>query len=155
PLFDAIHLAVNEMRHAHNPRKAMLIISDDMDNHSRYTERETKRLISEVDFPIYGINVWQPQRSGNRYAIQRQDPAGLDTNLPPTGGRVFVVHNLNKLAETTELISEDIRHEYVLGYAPSVRRDDGRMHRVKVSLEPSVGTKWKISHRAGYRPTAR
>src|ERR1051326_3187224 len=155
-LFDAIQLAVNEMRHARYARKAMLIISDGMDNHSRYTERETKRLISEVDFPIYGINVWQPQRSGNRYAIQRKDPATLDMLLPPTGGRVFVVRNLKKLAKTTELISEEIRYEYVLAYAPSVRRKDATTHRIKVSLvDSSIGPKLKISHRAGYRAPER
>jgi Ca-activated chloride channel family protein len=149
-LFDAIHLAVNEMRHAQYPRKALLIVSDGMDNHSRYTERETKRLISEVDFPIYGINVWQPQRSGNRYAIQRQDPATLEMILPPTGGRVFVVRDLKKLTATTELISQEIRSEYVLGYIPSNRQDDGKYHRVNVGVQPSVGGKPKISHRSGY-----
>jgi Ca-activated chloride channel family protein len=38
PLFDAVHLAVNEMCHASYPRKALLIVSDGIDNHSRYTE---------------------------------------------------------------------------------------------------------------------
>jgi Ca-activated chloride channel homolog len=72
-LFDAVHLAVQEMRYASNPRKALVIVSDGMDNHSRHHERETKRLVSEIDFPIYAINLWQPQH-GNRYAIQRRDP---------------------------------------------------------------------------------
>lgn len=149
-LFDAIHLAVNEMRRARYPRKALLIVSDGMDNHSRYTERETKKLISEVDFPIYGINVWQPQRSGNRYAIQRQDPATLETILPPTGGRVFAVRDLKKLAIMTGLITQEIRYEYVLGYAPSDRRDDGKYHHVSVSIESSAGRRLKVSHRSGY-----
>jgi Ca-activated chloride channel family protein len=150
-LFDAIHLAANEMRRARYPRKAMLIVTDGMDNHSRNTERATKRLIAEVDFPMYGIDVWQPQRSGNRYAIQRQDPATLDTLLPPSGGRVFAVRDLKSLVATTELISEEIRYEYVLGYAPLIHQSDGKTHRVKVSLNPSIGRKFKISHRSGYQ----
>jgi len=150
-LFDAIRLAVNEMRHALYPRKALLIVTDGIDNHSRYTERETKRLLSEVDFPIYGINLWRPQLSGNRYAIQRQDPATLETLLPRTGGRVFAVRDVKKLATTTALIGEEIRYEYVLGYAPSVHQHDGKVHRVKVSLQPSVGRPLMISHRSGYQ----
>jgi Ca-activated chloride channel family protein len=149
-LFDAIQLAVNEMRHARYPRKALFIISDGMDNHSRYTERETKRLISEVDFPMYGINVWQPQRSGNRYAIQRQDPATLDMLLPRTGGRVFVVRDLKKLARTTEMISQEIRYEYVLGYTPPNRQNDGKFRRVHINIKPSVGLGLRVSHRSGY-----
>jgi len=150
-LFDAIHLAANEMRRARYPRKAMLIVTDGMDNHSRNTERATKRLIAEVDFPMYGIDVWQPQRSGNRYAIQRQDPATLDTLLPPSGGRVFAVRDLKRLVATTQLISEEIRYEYVLGYAPSIHQNDGKTHHVKVSLNHSIGRKFKISHRSGYQ----
>jgi VWFA-related protein len=120
-LFDAIHLAVKEMRRAHYPRKALLIVSDAVNNHSRYTAREIERLVSEVDFPIYTINLWQPQRDGNRYAIQRRDPGVLKTLSTPTGGRDYPVRNLKKLASTTELISLEIRKEYVLAYAPSNR----------------------------------
>jgi len=149
-LFDAIHLAVNEMRRAQYPRKALIIVSDGMDNHSRYTERETKRLMSEVDFPIYGINVWQPQRSGNRYAIQRQDPSTLEMLLPRSGGRVFAVRDLKKLSMTTELISVEIRNEYVLGYAPSNRQANGKFHHVSINLESSPGRRLRISHRSGY-----
>ena len=41
-----LHLAVSELRHANNPREALLLKSDGLDNHSRHTERETKRLLS-------------------------------------------------------------------------------------------------------------
>jgi Ca-activated chloride channel family protein len=150
PLFDAVHLAVGEMRHSSYPRKALLIVSDGIENHSRYTQRETTRLISEVDFPIYTINLWERQRDGNRYAIQRRDPAVLETISTPTGGRDYPVLDLKKLASTTDLISLAIRHEYVLGYAPSDRRYDGKLHKVTVKVEPSPGQHFKISNRAGY-----
>ena len=42
-LLDAIHLSLSEMRRAHNLRKAIVILSDGGDNHSRYTETEIKR----------------------------------------------------------------------------------------------------------------
>jgi Ca-activated chloride channel family protein len=48
PLFDAVHLAVAEMRNARYPRRALLIVSDGSNNHSRYTERATKRLVSGI-----------------------------------------------------------------------------------------------------------
>jgi len=149
-LFDAIHLAINEMRRARYARKAVLIVTDGMDNHSRHTERATKRLISEVGFPMYGINVWQPQRSGNRYAIQRQDPATLETLLPPTGGRVYAVRDLRKLTLTTDLISQEIRYEYVLGYSPPNTTLDGKFHKVTVQVESLLGQRLRISSRRGY-----
>src|SRR5262249_37473101 len=41
-LLDGVYLAMNTMKKARNPRKAILIISDGGDNSSRYTESEIK-----------------------------------------------------------------------------------------------------------------
>ena len=48
-LLDAIYLGVSKMRQAKYPKKALLIISDGGDNHSRYTEGEIKSLVKEAD----------------------------------------------------------------------------------------------------------
>lgn len=148
-LFDAVHLGVNEMRRANYPRKALLIVSNGINHHSRYKERETKRLVSEVDFPIYTINVWQPQW-GNRYSIQRRDPGVLETFSPPTGGRDYRVRDLKKLASSIGLISLEIRYQYVLGYYPPNREADGKFHKVRVKVDARPGERVKISNRAGY-----
>src|SRR5579864_5645091 len=48
-LLDGVYLAMNQMKKAHNPRKAILIISDGGDNSSRYTETEVKNAVREAD----------------------------------------------------------------------------------------------------------
>jgi Ca-activated chloride channel family protein len=149
-LFDAVYTAVNEMRYAAYPRKALLIVSDGMNNHSRHTERETKRLVSEVDFPIYTIDLWRPQRDGNRWAIQRRDRGVLESLSAPTGGRNYDIRNPKRLAPITELISLEIRHQYVLGYAPTNKNSDGKYHKVRVKIDASPGERFTISNRAGY-----
>ncbi len=59
-LLDAIYLGLHEMKKAHNPRKALLVISDGGDNNSRYTEREIKNLVKEADVQIYAIGIYEP-----------------------------------------------------------------------------------------------
>ncbi len=44
-LLDGVLMAMNHMKKAHNPRKAILIISDGGDNNSRYTESEIKNAL--------------------------------------------------------------------------------------------------------------
>src|SRR5271157_649522 len=56
-LLDAIYLGMNRMRKAHYERKALLIISDGGDNHSRYTESEIKSMVREADVQIYAIGL--------------------------------------------------------------------------------------------------
>ncbi|HEX5425480.1 MAG TPA: VWA domain-containing protein, partial [Candidatus Acidoferrales bacterium] len=52
-LFDGIYLGLSQMRRAHNTKKALLIISDGGDNHSRYTETDIRRFVQEADVQIY------------------------------------------------------------------------------------------------------
>src|SRR5690348_12893751 len=54
-LLDAVYLAMNEMKKARNPRKALLIISDGGDNSSRYTETEIKNRVREADVQMFSI----------------------------------------------------------------------------------------------------
>ncbi len=57
-LLDAIYLGVSKMRQAKYPKKALLIISDGGDNHSRYTEGEIKSVVKEADLLIYAIGLY-------------------------------------------------------------------------------------------------
>ena len=51
-------------------KKALLIISDGGDNHSRYTENEIKSLVKEADVMIYAIGIY------DRYASATEERLG-------------------------------------------------------------------------------
>src|SRR5206468_7110374 len=57
-LLDAIYLGISKMREAKYPKKALLIISDGGDNHSRYTEGEIKSLIKKADVIVNSIGLY-------------------------------------------------------------------------------------------------
>ena len=63
-LLDAIYLGLSQMRGAHNAKRALLILSDGGDNHSRYNESDIKRLVKEADTQLYAIGIFDPL--GNR-----------------------------------------------------------------------------------------
>ena len=48
-LLDAIYLGISDVRHAKYARKALLVISDGGDNHSRYHEGDIKSIVREAD----------------------------------------------------------------------------------------------------------
>jgi len=55
-LFDGIYFGVAAaQRQATNEHRAMIIISDGGDNHSRYNLYETKRLLEEADVPVFAV----------------------------------------------------------------------------------------------------
>src|SRR5580698_6700736 len=58
-LLDGVYLAMNHMKKAKNPRKAILIISDGGDNSSRYTQTEVRNFVREADVQIYAIGIFE------------------------------------------------------------------------------------------------
>jgi VWFA-related protein len=55
-LFDGIWLGVNTARQeAVNQQRAMIIITDGGNNHSRYNLAETRRLLEEADVPVFAV----------------------------------------------------------------------------------------------------
>ncbi|HVA65067.1 MAG TPA: VWA domain-containing protein [Terriglobales bacterium] len=77
-LLDAVYLSLEEMRHAKFARKALLIISDGGDNHSRYSERDVERVVREADVQIYGIGLYCLLRPSHAGRDERPGAVGQD-----------------------------------------------------------------------------
>ncbi len=135
-LLDAIYLALDEMRHARNARKALLIISDGGDNHSRYTESEVKSAVEEADVQVFGIGLFDQFPST---AEEEAGPELLDEVTEITGGRTFTVSNPNDLTDVAAKVGLSLREEYVIAYRPYVKPHDGKWHKIKVKLLPPKG----------------
>ncbi len=135
-LLDAIYMGMNTMRRAHQQKKALLIISDGGDNHSRYTESEIKSLVKEADVQIYAIGIFD---STPRSEEERMGPTTLGAITDVTGGRTFTIDNPNELADVATKIGVELRNQYVLGYRPKKPARDGKWRKVKVKLNPPKG----------------
>ena len=115
-LLDAIYLGMTRMRKAKYEKKALLIISDGGDNHSRYTEDEIKSMVKEADVQIYGIGLYDRDF---KTPEEREGPALLSEITEVTGGRTFAIGSTNELADVATKIGIELRNQYILGYRPS------------------------------------
>jgi Ca-activated chloride channel homolog len=150
-LLDGVYLAMNQMKKARNPRKAILIISDGGDNSSRYTEREVKNAVREADVQIYAIGIFEPMASRGRTPEELSGPALLGEITEQTGGRHFAVDNLAELPDVAAKIGIELRNEYVLGYTPKNAIRDGKYRHVQVRLVKTTGLpQLKAIFRTGY-----
>ena len=135
-LLDAIYLGMNKMRQAKYERKALLIVSDGGDNHSRYTENEIKSMVREADVQIYAIGIYDLNPAMPEEA---KGPALLSEISDWTGGRTFPIDNVNELADVATKIGVELRNQYVLVYRPSKPGKDGKWRKIKVRLTPPKG----------------
>jgi Ca-activated chloride channel family protein len=138
-LLDAIYLGLSQMRGAHNAKRALLILSDGGDNHSRYNENDIKRLVREADTQLYAIGIFDPLGFRNRTPEELHGPSLLSELTDLTGGRVFAVEHLNDLPDIASKIGMELRNQYVLGYRPSNHVHDARWRKIKVKLHPPKG----------------
>jgi Ca-activated chloride channel family protein len=118
-LFDGIWMGVSTARReAANQHRAMIIITDGGDNHSRYNLRETRRLLEEADFPAFAVmagqsfelpGIFLPQeKKRNRFPIGK-GPNPQPPNLPvAVQAENFIgpaerrgPHNMKVLTEST------------------------------------------------------
>jgi len=137
-LLDAIYLGLSQMRGAHNGKRALLIISDGGDNHSRYNEADIRSFLKEADCQLYAMGVFDANDMG-RTTEERYGPTLLSELAEMTGGRVFPVASLNDLPDIAAKIGMELRNQYVLGYKPSDARHNGLWRKIKVKLVPPKG----------------
>jgi len=137
-LLDAIYLGLSQMRGAHNGKRALLIISDGGDNHSRYNETDVKNYLKEADCQLYAIGIFDAIGS-RRTTEELEGPTLLSEMTEMTGGRVFPVGNLGELPDIAAKIGMELRNQYVLGYKSSNPRRNGVYRKIKVKLRPPKG----------------
>jgi Ca-activated chloride channel homolog len=147
-LLDAIYMGISKMRQAKYPKKALLIISDGGDNHSRYTEGEIKSMVKEADVMIYAIGIYDRYFQSEE---ERLGPELLSEVTELTGGRAFTIDNPNDLADVATKIGIELRNQYVLGYRPQQLVRDGKWRKIKVKLLPPKGLPpLRVYARTGY-----
>src|ERR1039457_4678762 len=151
-LLDGVYMAMNQMKpdKAHNPRKAILIISDGGDNNSRYTESEVKNTVREADVQIYGLGIFESMGSRGRTPEEMMGPGLLNEVAELTGGRSYAVET-NELADIAAKIGIELRNQYMLYYNPKNLARDGKYRHVVVKLvQPRGLPPLKAFFRLGY-----
>jgi Ca-activated chloride channel homolog len=160
-LIDTVYLGLNQMRKARQPRRALLILSDGMDNNSRYSKGELMRVALEADVQVYTIVVGDGSGGGTvgipfrpsmiakpiDQARERQGPLLLEELSDKTGGLHFRARNDAEAKEAAIKAGRALRNQYVIGYQPPNSGPTGKWHRVHVkSNVPKVN----IYARNGY-----
>ena len=122
-------------------RHAIVAFTDGEDQSSRAAMDAVIRRAEGSDATIYMI--------GQGRALQAPPLQQLMRRLTSvSGGRAFFTENAGKLDAAFREILEDLRHQYLLSYAPPAGANDGAWHRMKVE---AGGGKYSVRTRQGYR----
>jgi VWFA-related protein len=150
-LLDAVHLGVQELRKSSKPRRALVILSDGGDNHSRYTAADVRAELRESDIAVYAMGLFGPASAALLPEEEKDGPALLDDLARQTGGKLFSVADPARLPEAAATIGQELHNRYVLAYTPRDLGSAGKYRRVQVRIVPPEGlSALRVSWRPGY-----
>jgi VWFA-related protein len=142
-LYDAIAKALEQLETASRDKKVLIVVSDGGDNASRRKLDEVMKLAERSSAVIYTIGVFDQDD-------EEKNPGVLNRLARATGGEAFLPGKLEEVVANCERIARDIRHQYIIGYAPSNPAPDGSYRSIRVVVRTKGQGKLSVRTRTGY-----
>ena len=128
-LYDAVYLGMEKLKKAEYPKRALIVITDGDENHSRYNFTNLRDFVKERNAQIFTIGA----------------EGAINLIVQQTGGYAFQGAGL---ADICEKIAVELKNEYVIGYRSTNQAKDGRWRKVQLKVDTPRGMPSKLSVRA-------
>jgi VWFA-related protein len=165
-LYDSVLLAANEIMSKESGRKAVIILSDGVDNGSRVDLAEAIEAAQKADMLVYTIlfsdetaygsqdpfRGMNSPRHGRVPSPQRNIPNGkkvMQDLARETGGGFFEVSKKLPIEQTFDRIQEELRNQYSIGYVSDKPASGTAFRAVHINLKEKGMV---VQARAGYFP---
>ncbi len=137
--YDAIYLACGDKLSTEAGRKAIVVLTDAVDNGSKVRVEEAIEAAQRTDTVVHILLVYDPHEGANASVAKKI--------ADETGGRMIVVNSEKHLVEAFDQISQELRSQYTLGYYPTNSARDGKFRKIKVE---TTEKDLKVLARRGY-----
>jgi len=145
-LYDALAVSPGLVDAGTRERKAIVLLTDGLDNASRLTQLQAVWLARRAHVPIYTVNFIQ-QKESRLPRAARQNLRVLDRFSTETGGAGFAVYSRRELDDAVSRIQAELTFQYLIGYYPSKGDRDGSFRRIRVQ---TVKRGLEVRTRSGY-----
>jgi len=144
-LNDAIVDAAKALAARPEKRKAIVVLSDGMDTHSKATSEKAIESALAVGASIYAVDMSAAEGSG---LSNRQSAAVLRDFAEKSGGRFVATPGGPALRDAFASIADELGHQYTIAFRPMNQRHDGKWHKLDVK---SSRSDLEIRSRKAYR----
>jgi Ca-activated chloride channel family protein len=138
-LYDACYVGVDKLRGGRHSKRALILISDGLDNLSHYTFNELRDLLRETNVLLYSINFQRDLGQG----MLAEDGGSILAELSSTsGGKSFsdmsdidgAPLKPKHANEILEMIAIELRNQYTLFIVPNETPAAKKWHKIKVKV---------------------
>src|SRR6202142_667459 len=153
-LYDAIGVATHRYLEGEVGRKAVVIVALSGDSRSESSMEDALKAMLENDVIAYVLQIYDApgQHRDNcdvlhTYVKDEHGEYLLKKLAEATGGRMLEVRGIDKLEDALDEISEELHHQYSLGYYPENKNWDGKFRKIQISAAEKG---FKVYARKGY-----
>lgn len=150
--FDAVSTMPERSRLGRNATRAIILLSDGIDNASKLTREQLSKNLEGLGIPIYSLGLREAAEAKllkGQTMEASSDIALLDDVATQTGGRLFLGNRPEQIAKAIDRIENDLRAQYLIGFTPTGK---GAVKYRRISLK-TAGRVQAVRVRAGYRGT--
>ena len=145
-LYDALAATPRLVDDQVRGRKAIVLLTDGVDNASMLPRLRATWIARRVAVPIYTVG-FVSMREKLLARRARDALRVLERFSAETGGTLFVVHDADDLGVAARRIRDELRFQYAIGFRPTEEHRDGSFRRLR--LETS-NRDLRVRTRSGY-----
>ncbi len=147
-LYDAIFVASADKLSSEVGRKVIVVITDGVDEGSKYSIDKAIEGAQKADAVIYSIDYEDPAfYRGFGMMIGGGGEGYLRRMSTETGGQVFRVDRTHSLDAIFREIQDEMRSQYAIGYTPTNSTKDGSYRKLDIK---TTDKSMKVQARKGY-----
>jgi VWFA-related protein len=147
-LYDAVYLAATDRLQKEVGRKAIVLITDGVDQGSRLKKEAAIESAQKSDAIIYSIYyVDQSAYFGHGFGFGGGGEGVLKQMSDDTGGRLLKVDRKHTLNDIFKQIQEEMRSQYAIGFTSTNPKKDGGFRKLEIKTRDK---NQKVQARKGY-----
>lgn len=146
-LYDAARVATLRYLSGEVGRKAVVIVALSGDSQSESTLEDALQTLLENDVIAYVLQIHDAPGRDDCDVLHIFEKDSLKKLAEATGGRVLDVRGMDKLEPALVEISEELHHQYSLGYYPENKNWDGNFRKLQIS---ALEKGYSVHARKGY-----
>jgi VWFA-related protein len=151
-LYDAVRVSTHRYLEGEVGRKAVVIVALSGDAHSESTMQDALEALLANDVIAYVLQIYDAPKHDRCDVLHifEKDSDGvpiLKKLAEATGGRMMEVKGIDKLEDALDEISDELHHQYSLGYYPENKNWDGKFRKIEISAAQKG---FRVHARKGY-----
>jgi VWFA-related protein len=148
-MYDALEQAIEDLSSVQG-RKAIIVLTDGLDNRSKRSPQEVIQMIGPEGLSISTVGLGDPTQSTG--AITSLNEPALKALAEEAGGAYGYANDAESLTALYEKLGRALQSEYVITYTSPAKLRDGVNRSLSVALIESPGEEGIVSTEGQYNP---